>query len=58
LVRELSDKEVAWKYKGTQEYQDLAVRSLQTLREVEPLTEPQADRPRFDGSSHKTKGES
>jgi len=56
--RELRDEEVGWKSEGTREYQELAVRSLATLKEVEPLPKPQADRPRFAGSAFKPKGES
>lgn len=46
IVRELSDKEIGWKANGTDQYQDLAQRSLATMRECEPLAEPEADRPR------------
>jgi len=56
--RELRDEEVVWKSEGTREYRELAVRSLVSLREVEPLPAPQADRPRFDASSFKPKGQS
>lgn len=48
VIRELSDKEVNWKSKGTAEYQNLAVRSLQTMERVEALTEEEADRKRID----------
>ncbi len=37
VVRELTDKELAWKAVGTREYQDLAVRCLASLRECAPL---------------------
>jgi phenylacetic acid degradation protein len=50
-VRELSDQEIEWKRSGTLEYQDLAVRALASQRPVEPLTAPQADRPRYSGGS-------
>ncbi len=46
VIRELSDKEITWKGKGTAEYQDLAVRCLKTMERVAPLTEPEADRKR------------
>lgn len=39
IVRELSDKEIAWKVKGTEEYIRLAQRCLDSLQEVEPLHE-------------------
>ncbi len=55
-VRELSDQEIEWKRSGTLEYQELAVRSLASQRPVEPLTKPQADRPRYSGGSSITLG--
>ena len=45
IVRELQDKEMAWKANGTQQYQELAKRSLATMRECDPLPAPEADRP-------------
>jgi len=36
-IRELSDKEIGWKSRGTEIYQHLASRHLQTEQEVEPL---------------------
>ena len=45
--RLLTDDEIAWKRKGTEEYQRIAQRSQATLREVEALTEVEADRPRL-----------
>ncbi|MBB1487394.1 phenylacetic acid degradation protein PaaY [Oceanospirillum sediminis] len=48
VIRELSDKEIAWKTKGTEEYQNLAVRSLQTMELTEALTEVEADRKRIE----------
>ena len=56
VKRSLGDKEVAWKSAGTAEYQDLTARCLDSLREVEPLSAPQAERPRFHASQHKPKG--
>ncbi len=47
VIRELSDKEIAWKAAGTRQYQDLAVRSLTTMERVEPLTEVEPDRKRM-----------
>ncbi|MBR9829589.1 MAG: phenylacetic acid degradation protein PaaY [Oceanospirillales bacterium] len=47
IVRELGEKEIAWKTAGTRQYQDLAVRSLNTMQAVEPLTEVEADRKRL-----------
>jgi phenylacetic acid degradation protein len=45
IVRELQDKEMAWKLNGTHQYQELAKRSLATMKECEPLPAPEADRP-------------
>jgi phenylacetic acid degradation protein len=50
VVRELSDAEIAWKLTGTRSYQELAVRSLATMREVAPLATPEKDRRRIDAS--------
>ncbi len=58
VKRTLSDDEVAWKTRGTGEYQSLTARSLASLREVTPLTAPQDDRPRFSEGEHKLKHES
>ena len=43
---ELTAKELAWKIEGTRAYQDLAVRSLNTMREVAPLAAVEPDRAR------------
>jgi phenylacetic acid degradation protein len=48
IVREISDKDIAWKSFGTRQYHDLAIRSMQTMREVEALTEVEPDRKRID----------
>ncbi len=45
LIRQVSDAEFAWKMEGTRQYQDLAQRCRAGLREAEPLTEPETDRP-------------
>jgi len=50
VVRELTDDEIAWKTQGTATYQDLAVRSLKTLKPVEPLTAVEPDRRRLDAA--------
>ena len=55
VVRQITDQELAWKSMGTQEYTDLSVRAINTLREVTPLEDIQADRPRYQDSAHKTK---
>lgn len=46
LIRPLTEEELAWKKQGTEIYQQLAVRSLRTMRAVEPLMEPEPDRKR------------
>jgi len=46
LVRELSDQEIAWKAEGTREYQRLARRCLESLRECQPLAEAEPNRQR------------
>ena len=46
IVRDLSDAEIAWKAEATMEYQELAQRCLEGLHPAEPLTAPEADRPR------------
>ena len=47
VVRTLSDAEIEWKYKGTLEYQQLAVRCRQNMHEVMPLTAVEPDRKRL-----------
>lgn len=49
VVRQLTDQEIAWKRTGTQQYQQLVVRSLASHRPVEPLRAAQTDRPRYKG---------
>lgn len=46
VKRALSDEEVAWKLSGTREYQQLAKRCLEDLKECQPLQAVEADRPR------------
>jgi phenylacetic acid degradation protein len=57
VVRELEDKEIAWKSFGTTQYHELTVRSMQTMREVESKDEVEPDRKRieFGFDMHKTK---
>ncbi|MYN30588.1 phenylacetic acid degradation protein PaaY [Duganella levis] len=51
VARELRDDEIAWKSGGTAQYQELAIRSMQTMRETEALTAPETDRKRIDWDS-------
>jgi len=58
VMRALTDEDVAWKSFGTRQYHELAARSLQTMREVEALTEVEPGRKpiAFDaGGMHKPK---
>ena len=48
VMRTLSDQEIQWKTAGTGQYQELAVRSMLTMREVEALTEVEPERKRID----------
>lgn len=50
--RQLTDEEIAWKRRGTEEYQRIAQRSLETMRAVDSLSEIEADRPRLRVSPH------
>ena len=45
VVRTLEDKELAWKANGTREYQELAERSLATMKECAPLPAVETGRP-------------
>lgn len=58
VMRELLEEDVQWKSFGTRQYQELSVRSLQTMREVEADREVRPDRQRiaFDADGmHKPK---
>ncbi|WP_038218209.1 phenylacetic acid degradation protein PaaY [Xenophilus azovorans] len=46
VKRPLGDEEIAWKLEGTHTYQDLTRRCLASMREVSPLAQVEADRPR------------
>jgi phenylacetic acid degradation protein len=50
--RELSEQEMQWKIEGTQTYQQLAVRSANTMREVAPLSQIEEDRKRLEFPEH------
>ncbi|MGH6906123.1 MAG: phenylacetic acid degradation protein PaaY [Geminicoccaceae bacterium] len=52
IMRPLSDDEIAWKSEGTAEYQELTRRCLRSLQAVEPLPEPEPDRPRLNVSRY------
>ncbi len=50
IKREVSDKEISWKSEGTALYQQLAVRSLATMKTCEPLTDKNKQKPLAKGS--------
>jgi phenylacetic acid degradation protein len=52
LRRELTDDEIAWKRRGTQEYQQIAVRSRAGMVETEALDAVEPDRPRLPVTPH------
>jgi phenylacetic acid degradation protein len=51
IVRPLTSEELAWKATGTREYQELATRCKVSLRECEPLSAPEPNRPRLAASA-------
>ncbi|WP_373989019.1 phenylacetic acid degradation protein PaaY [Duganella sp. BuS-21] len=51
VLRELSDDEIEWKTSGTAQYQELAVRSMLTMRETVALSAPEPDRQRIEWDS-------
>jgi phenylacetic acid degradation protein len=55
IIRKVRENEAQWKCQGTKEYQQLAVRSRFSLILVEPLEEPETDRPRIDVSDFEPK---
>ncbi|MBO3274711.1 phenylacetic acid degradation protein PaaY [Pseudomonas schmalbachii] len=57
MKRQLSDEEVAWKQRGTREYQELARRCLASMVECQPLAEVEAERPRMGDTGFRPKGD-
>ena len=51
VIRSLTDDEIKWKSSGTSQYHELAVRSMQTMREVDALTQVEANRQRLNFES-------
>ena len=51
VIRSLTDDEIKWKSSGTSQYHELAVRSMQTMREVDAQTEVEANRQRLNFES-------
>lgn len=52
IRRPLTDDEIVWKRRGTEEYQRIAARSLATMQAVEARTEVEATRPILDVDAH------
>ena len=50
-VRDMPESAILWRNNGDGEYQRLADRSLAALVECQPLTAPEADRPRNAGAA-------
>jgi len=48
VVRELTEAELAWKVEGTRSYQELARRSIATMRATTPLDAVEPDRKRIE----------
>lgn len=57
VKRELSEQEIAWKQRGTAEYQQLSKRCLASLVECQPLAAVEAARPRLGDSGFRPKGQ-
>lgn len=58
VVKQVTDEQIAWKNRGTAEYQQLTVRCQKTLQEVESLTEVEPNRRRFEADDFKPLNES
>jgi phenylacetic acid degradation protein len=54
ILRQLTDQEIEWKGKGTDEYQDIARRSHATLQQVDALAAVEADRPSLAASDRQS----
>ncbi len=52
ITRQVTDQEFGWKKTGTQEYVELEERFRKSLKEIEPLSAEQKNRPRFQDSTH------
>ena len=57
VIRNIREEEVQWKSLGTKEYQQLGGRCRLSLERVDPLTEPEPDRPRINISDFKPKSQ-
>lgn len=50
VVKQVSDEMLAWKTEGTELYMELAQQCIDTVKEVEPLRELEANRPTHKGT--------
>ena len=50
VLKQVSDEMLAWKTEGTELYMELAQQCIDTVKEVEPLRELEADRPTHKGT--------
>ncbi|MCP4298524.1 MAG: phenylacetic acid degradation protein PaaY [Proteobacteria bacterium] len=55
IVRELGESDINWKKKGTRLYQGLAIRSINSIQLVEPLSEASEEREMVSWEDHKIK---
>lgn len=47
VLRSLTEQEIAWKSSGTKDYQQLVTRCLDSFKQIEPLSEIEANRPQL-----------
>jgi len=57
VKRPLTEQELAWKQRGTAEYQHLAQRCMNSMVECSPLTEVEPERPRMEDTGVRPKGQ-
>jgi len=57
MKRRLSEQELAWKQRGTGQYQQLAQRCMNTMVECSPLAEVEAGRLRMEDTGIRPKGQ-
>ncbi len=47
VLRSLTEQEITWKSSGTKDYQQLVTRCLDSFKQIEPLSEIEANRPQL-----------
>ncbi len=47
ILRSLTEQEITWKSSGTKDYQQLVTRCLDSFKQIEPLSEIEANRPQL-----------